>query len=142
MRVMCLIEGQGVDGHVGDKSSAKRNAFVSVFEYVSRSLSSLLSLLSLVLSCLLLSYDVMSCIFSFIFPSLSFSVSVSCCMCWCVVCSCCVAVCRGLLCYRAVLLCVVDESVGVRCVVWCVCGVCGGSTLHEISLRRAGVEQL
>ena len=40
---MCVMEGQGVDGHVGDESSPKRNAFVSVFVYVS-----LFSLLSLV----------------------------------------------------------------------------------------------
>ena len=34
-REMCFMEGQGVDGHVGDESSPYRNTFVSVFEYVS-----------------------------------------------------------------------------------------------------------
>ena len=43
---MCFIEGQGVDGDVGDESSPYRNTFVSVFEYVSLfSLSSPLSCL-------------------------------------------------------------------------------------------------
>ena len=43
---MRIMEGQGVDGHVGDESSPKRNAFVLVFENVSlfSLLSSLLSL--------------------------------------------------------------------------------------------------
>ena len=49
---MRIMEGQGVDGHVGD-TSPKRNAFVRVFENVS--LFSLLSLSGLVLSCPLLS---------------------------------------------------------------------------------------
>ena len=58
---MRIMEGQGVDGHVGDESSPKRNAFVRVFEYVS--LSSLFSFLScLVLSCLVLSCLVLSCL--------------------------------------------------------------------------------
>ena len=65
---MCFMEGHGVDGHVGDESSPYRNAFVSVFESLSLSLSSLLS-------CLLLSCDVLSCLFPFIFPSLSLSPS-------------------------------------------------------------------
>ena len=54
------MEGQGVDGHVGD-TSPKRNAFVRVFENVS--LFSLLSLSGLVLSCpvLFLSCLVLSC---------------------------------------------------------------------------------
>ena len=38
------MEGQGVDGHVGDESSPYRNTFVSVFEYVSLFFSSLLCL--------------------------------------------------------------------------------------------------
>ena len=55
-RVMCIMEGEGVD----DEFSPYRNAFVSVFEYVS--LFSLLSspLSSLVLSCLVLSCLVLS----------------------------------------------------------------------------------
>ena len=54
---MRIMEGQGVDGHVGDESSSKRNAFVRVFENVSlfSLLFSLLSLSGLVLSCLVLS---------------------------------------------------------------------------------------
>ena len=52
-RVMRIMEGQGVDGHVDDESSPKRNAFVRVFENVSlfSLLFSLLSLSCLVLSC-------------------------------------------------------------------------------------------
>ena len=49
---MRIMEGQGVDGHVGDESSPKRNAFVRVFESVSL-FSLLLSLF--VGSCLVLS---------------------------------------------------------------------------------------
>ena len=56
---MRIMEGQGVDGHVGD-TSPKRNAFVRVFENVS--LFSLLSLSGLVLSCPLLSCLVLSCL--------------------------------------------------------------------------------
>ena len=50
---MRIMEGQGVDGHVDDESSPKRNAFVRVFENVSlfSLLFSLLSLSCLVLSC-------------------------------------------------------------------------------------------
>ena len=60
--VMCFMEGQGVDGHVGDESSPYRNTFVSVFEYVSLSPLSFSSPLScLVLSCLVLSCLVVSC---------------------------------------------------------------------------------
>ena len=58
------MEGQGVDGHVGDEPSPKRNAFIRVFENVS--LPSLFSLLfvgsCLVLSCLVLSCLVLSCL--------------------------------------------------------------------------------
>ena len=77
------------------------------------------SQLSAVLSCLIL-----SCLVSFIFSSLSFSVFFLCLR----------VVCVGVV-WRAVLLCVV---------IVCVCGVrvCGGSTLPQVSLRRAGVEQL
>ena len=61
-RVMRIMEGQGVDGHVGDESSPKRNAFVSVFEYVSLSLSSLFSSLFSLLSLSVLSCLVLSCL--------------------------------------------------------------------------------
>ena len=53
-------------------------------------------------------------------------------MCCCVLCVVCVWV--------LVWVCVV--VVCVVCVVCCVCCVCGGSTLPEVSLRRAGMEQL
>ena len=66
-RVMRIMEGQGVDGHVDDESSPKRNAFVRVFENVS-----LFSLLSSLLSCLVLSW------------SWSWSWSWSCLVLWCV----------------------------------------------------------
>ena len=62
---MRIMEGQGVDGHVGDESSSKRNAFVRVFENVSL-FSSLLSFL-FVGSCLVLSCLVLWCV----------------CVCWC-----------------------------------------------------------
>ena len=52
---MCFMEGQGVDGLVGDESSPKRNAFARVFENVSLSLSSLFSLSSPSLFCRVLS---------------------------------------------------------------------------------------
>ena len=54
---MRIMEGQGVDGHVGEESSPKRNAFVRVFENVSLLSSLFSSLFSLcrVLSCLVLS---------------------------------------------------------------------------------------
>ena len=71
---MCFMEGQGVDGHVGDESSPYRNTFVSVFEYVSLSsllfssllfssllFSSLLFSSPLVLSCLVLWCGVVWC---------------------------------------------------------------------------------
>ena len=62
-RVMRIMEGQGVDGHVGDESSSKRNAFVRVFENVSlfSLLFSLLSLSGLVLSCLVVWVCVLVC---------------------------------------------------------------------------------
>ena len=49
--------------------------------------------------------------------------------------------------WRDVLLCVVCVGFGVGvcggvCVVCVVCCVCGGGTLPEVSLRRAGIEQL
>ena len=53
---MCIMEGQCVDGQVGDESSPYRIACVSVFEYVS-----LFSLLSSPL-CLVLSRLVLSCL--------------------------------------------------------------------------------
>ena len=56
---MRIMEGQGVDGHVGGKSSPKRNAFVRVFEHVS--LSSLFSLCR-VLSCLVVCVLVCACV--------------------------------------------------------------------------------
>ena len=62
-RVMCFMEGQGVDGHVGDESSPYRNTFVSVFEYVSLfSLLFSLFLFSSPLSCLVLSCLVLWCV--------------------------------------------------------------------------------
>ena len=59
---MRIMECQGVDGHVGDETSPKRNAFVHVFENVS--LSSLFSLLFslLSLSLLLSLCRVLSCL--------------------------------------------------------------------------------
>ena len=117
-RVMRIMEGQGVDGHVDDESSPKRNAFVRVFENVSLSLlSSLLSSLfvgsCLVLSCLVLSCPVLSC------PVLS-----------CPVLSCPVLSC---------LVCLVLSCL----VLWCVCArVLACSTLPAVSLRRGGVEHL
>ena len=119
-RVMCIMEGEGVD----DEFSQYRNAFVSVFEYVS--LFSLL--LSLVLSCLVLSCLVLSCLV------LSCLV-LSCLVLSCLVLSCLVLSCLVLSCL--VLWCV---CVGVR-VCWRVC-VLARSTLPAVSLRRAGVQQL
>ena len=60
---MRIMEGQGVDGHVDDESSPKRNAFVRVFDNVSlfsllSSLFSSLFSLGRVLSCLVLSCGV------------------------------------------------------------------------------------
>ena len=56
---MCIVEGESVDGHVGDESSPKRNACVNVFEYLS--LFSLL-LFCRVLSCLVLWCGVVWCV--------------------------------------------------------------------------------
>ena len=98
---------------------------------------------------------VLSCLFSFIFPSLSFSVFFLClrvvCACWCGV-ACCVAVCCGCVCVVCVVcVCVVCRvscvvcrvSCVVCCVMWVVgCVWKGGSTLSAVSLRRAGVKQL
>ena len=72
---MRIMEGQGVDGHVGD-TSPKRNAFARVFENVS--LFSLLSLSGLVLSCLVGSGLVLSC---GVLSGLVLSCGV--CVCWC-----------------------------------------------------------
>ena len=98
-RVMRIMEGQGVDGHVDDESSPKRNAFVRVFENVSlfSLLFSLLSLLGLVLSCPVLSCPVLSC------PVLS-----------CLVLSCLVLSCL-------VLSCLVLSCLVLSCLVVCVC---------------------
>ena len=104
---MCFMEGQGVDGHVGDESSPYRNTFVSVFEYVSSPLSSPLS--CLVLSCLVLSCLVLSCLV------------LSCLVLSCLVLSCLVLSCL-------VLSCLVLSYGVVWCgVVWCgVLSVCVG----------------
>ena len=75
------MEGQGVDGHVGDESSPKRNTFVSVFQYV--------SLFSLLFSL-------------FLFSSLLSCLDLSCPVVWCGVLWCGVCVCVGVcVCWRA-----------------------------------------
>ena len=71
------MEGQGVDGHVGDESSPYRNTFVSVFEYVSLfSLLFSLFLFSSLLSCLVLWCGVVSC------GVVCVCVCVGVCVCW------------------------------------------------------------
>ena len=111
-RVMRIMEGQGVEGHVGDESSPKRNAFVRVFENVS--LSSLFS-----------SLFFLSLSFSFSF-SLSSPLSLSGLVLSCGVC---VGVC---VCWR---VCVLAQHVSLRRA-----GV--EHLYQHVSLRRAGVQQL
>ena len=114
-RVMRIMEGQGVDGHVGDESSSKRNEFVRVFENVTLfSLSSLFVGSCLVLSCLVLSCLVLSClVLSFLVLS---CLVLSCLVLWCV------CVCIGVrVCWRAAH---------------------SPQFPSAVSLRRAGVQQL
>ena len=130
-RVMCFMEGQGVDGHVGDESSPYRNTFVSVFEYVSL-LSSLLSLPLLLSSRLVSSRLVSSRLVSSRLVSsrlVSSRLVSSCLVLSCLVLWCGVA-------WRGVLWCGV-----VVCVCWRVC-VLACSTLSAVSLKIAEFEQL
>ena len=73
---MRIMEGQGVDGHVGD--TPRRNEFARVCENVS--FFSLLFSLCRVLSCLVLSCLVLSCL---VLSCLVLSCLVVC-VCWCV----------------------------------------------------------
>ena len=114
-RVMCFMEGQGVD--------------VSLFSLLFSLF--LFSSLSLVLSCLVLSCLVLSCLV------------LSCLVLSCLVLSCLVLSCLVLSCL--VLSCLVLSCLVLSCLCWCarvlVC-VLAGSTLSTVSLRRAGVQQL
>ena len=115
---MRIMEGQGVDGHVGEESP-KRNAFVRVFENLSLSLlSSLFSLLSSLFSLL----SSLSSLFSLL-SSLFSLLSLSCRVVSCRVVSCRVLSCLVLSCL--VLSCLVLSCLVLSCLVVCVC-VCVG----------------
>ena len=131
-RVMRIMEGQGVDGHVGDESSPKRNAFVRVFENVSLSLSSLFSLLFLSLSLLLslclvlsshspvsvssLSRLVLSCLVLSCLVHVLSCLVLSCLVLSCLVLSCLVLSCLVL---SDVLSCLVVSCLVLSCLVLC-----------------------